>query len=161
MAHTKAYKAEYDRAYRMAHPKVRDDATRLRERELYALKKLDPEKLAEYRKRQMAYHDANRPLLREKNKLRMRSAQYKYKFGINREIVLAKLQAQGGACKICDREIREGTGQVPHANIFHVDHDHVTGNVRGLLCFQCNVGLGMFNDSTERMSLAIDYLRRA
>lgn len=41
----------------------------------------------------------------------------------------------------------------------HVDHDHKTGKFRGWLCHHCNVGIGLFSDSTRRLKSAIDYLR--
>ncbi|MGE3341482.1 MAG: endonuclease VII domain-containing protein [Candidatus Altimarinota bacterium] len=44
---------------------------------------------------------------------------------------------------------------------FHIDHDHVTGKVRGLLCGRCNVGIGLLGDSEENLEAAIKYLRRA
>ena len=56
---------------------------------------------------------------------------------------------QNGVCAIC----REAPAE-------HVDHDHVTELVRGLLCFNCNGALGQFRDRTDLMLLAVAYLRR-
>lgn len=42
----------------------------------------------------------------------------------------------------------------------HVDHDHLTGKVRGVLCFGCNGGLGQFQDNVEWMTAAIEYIQR-
>src|SRR5262249_25935193 len=59
-------------------------------------------------------------------------------FGISLDDYEALLFAQGRACAIC--------GHVPDVGTaLHVDHDHRTGLVRGLLCFKCNGGLGQFN----------------
>jgi hypothetical protein len=41
-----------------------------------------------------------------------------------------------------------------------VDHDHESGKLRGFLCHQCNIGIGMFGDSPGRLAAAADYLRR-
>ena len=59
------------------------------------------------------------------------------------------LERQAGLCPIC----RRGLGDKPH-----VDHDHETGEVRGLLCFTCNVGLGNFGDDVERLRRGARYL---
>lgn len=61
------------------------------------------------------------------------------------------LNSQGGVCAIC-------RGQNTNGRRYAVDHDHETGTVRGLLCSQCNVGLGMFRDSTSLLTEAISYL---
>lgn len=61
-----------------------------------------------------------------------------------------------GGCGICGRS--GGVGR--HAQL-HVDHCHATGKVRGMLCSDCNLGLGKFGDSIERLEAAVAYLRAA
>lgn len=65
------------------------------------------------------------------------------------------LEDQNGKCAICGT--RDPGGQ---ANIFHVDHEHTTGKIRGLLCNNCNPGLGWFKDNEENLLNAIAYLRK-
>ncbi len=57
---------------------------------------------------------------------------------------------QGGGCAIC--------GKRPGKVSLHVDHDHETGEVRGLLCVGCNNALGQFRDDLELLARASDYL---
>jgi hypothetical protein len=64
------------------------------------------------------------------------------------------LEAQGGACAIC-----KGTGPGKRL-VLCVDHDHVTGVTRALLCHRCNSGLGMFKDNPELLEAAATYLRK-
>lgn len=59
------------------------------------------------------------------------------------------LLSQNNRCKICNT--------IPE-KIFHVDHCHTTGKVRGLLCEFCNRGLGQFRDNVNIMNKAIDYI---
>lgn len=63
----------------------------------------------------------------------------------------ALLAAQGGACAICG-------GPPLGKGVYHLDHDHETGNVRGLLCHACNTSLGGFRDDPELLRKAIAYL---
>lgn len=76
-------------------------------------------------------------------------------YGITPEQFEAMLAAQGGKCAIC----RTGTWKGKH-NKPHLDHDHVTGAVRGILCGGCNNGLGNFGDDPARLRAAADYLER-
>lgn len=71
----------------------------------------------------------------------------KARYGITREEFDQLFERQRGLCAICLSE--------PAA---HVDHDHETRQVRGLLCFNCNGGLGQFKDDPMRLALAIAYL---
>ncbi len=65
-----------------------------------------------------------------------------------------QLALQNGVCSICGCEPKEGK------RIFAFDHDHGTGQARGVLCGKCNVGLGYFNDGVSTLRAAIDYLLR-
>jgi recombination endonuclease VII len=74
-------------------------------------------------------------------------------FGITAEQYTAMLQAQEGRCAICGSKF---PGRFPS---FHVDHDHKTGNIRGLLCNFCNLGLGSMRDNPEILERAAAYVR--
>lgn len=64
------------------------------------------------------------------------------------------LEDQMGLCKICHQPQRSGY----HTRL-SIDHDHVTGKFRGLLCSSCNSGLGHFGDDLALLEEAIQYLR--
>jgi hypothetical protein len=69
------------------------------------------------------------------------------RYGITAAEADLMLKAQNGVCSICE--------SAPAA---HVDHDHVTGVVRALLCFNCNGGLGQFKDDPGVLRAAADYV---
>lgn len=76
-----------------------------------------------------------------------------HKYGIDEHGVDAILDRQGGVCAICDSPEAGGRWAT-----FAVDHDHATGELRGLLCQPCNVGIGQFSDDPSRLRRAADYL---
>jgi hypothetical protein len=63
------------------------------------------------------------------------------------------LCAQSGRCAICARPFGTTRGDAPH-----IDHDHIGGRVRGLLCPNCNHGIGEFRDDVDLLHAAITYL---
>jgi len=75
------------------------------------------------------------------------------KYGLTMEQYAKLLEQQGGVCAICKGE---ETRAAP-VNLA-VDHDHETGEVRGLLCSNCNRALGLFKDSAENLEKAARYL---
>ncbi len=86
-----------------------------------------------------------------------RPSHYTYKsiarakdYGMTPEQYKALEASQDGRCAIC----HSGS-----AETLHIDHDHETGVVRGLLCNSCNVGLGHFKDSHELLAAALEYLK--
>ena len=66
------------------------------------------------------------------------------------------LERQSGKCAICGNVSADA-----HYRALLVDHDHVTGKIRGLLCNECNIGLGRFKDSIDLLRQAITYLEQA
>lgn len=73
--------------------------------------------------------------------------------GMTAEVFADMLSTQRGKCAICG-----GTNASERA--LSIDHDHRTGSIRGLLCSNCNVGLGFFRDAPELLEKAIGYLKR-
>jgi hypothetical protein len=71
------------------------------------------------------------------------------RYGIGTKVFERMLAEQDGKCLICERPEPE-----------HVDHDHRTGNVRGVLCFNCSQGFGNFRDDVRSLFRAVDYLMR-
>lgn len=70
------------------------------------------------------------------------------KFNLTRSAFDKLVESQNGACAICRQEVDN----------LHVDHDHSTGAVRGLLCINCNFALGFFKDDLVVMRQALSYL---
>jgi Recombination endonuclease VII len=108
--------------------------------------------------RVVAWQRANREQYREaqreyrrKRPLVDRTQHLRSTFGLSLEDYDSLLRQQGGGCAIC--------GSRSRGNIsLHVDHDHESGLVRGLLCVRCNNGLGQFKESFRLMSRAADYV---
>ena len=80
----------------------------------------------------------------------------KKKYDVGPEEFAAVFHGQGGMCAICGVESANALGYA-----LHVDHDHRTGQVRGLLCQNCNVALGHFKDDPNILIAAIKYLESA
>lgn len=72
------------------------------------------------------------------------------------------LKQQGGGCAICGRppELRIQGRTRRLTAYLHVDHDHITGKVRALLCDGCNHGIGSFGEDAERLRKAAEYIER-
>jgi len=67
-------------------------------------------------------------------------------------LTVDELRAMGHTCGICGKEL---------GGDLRVDHDHNSGRARGVLCNNCNTGLGMFADSISSLRSAIVYLSAA
>jgi len=97
------------------------------------------------------------PVQKELWKEYQRKSTLQRRYGITAEEYASMHEAQGGVCLICG--LAAGGGRGAESRLA-VDHDHETGKVRGLLCNNCNNGLGRFKDSPELLRKAIDYLTK-
>jgi hypothetical protein len=106
-----------------------------------------------------AYRDSHKEECKAQRARRHKKAQqYEHKktmlkYGITPEIYLAMFKAQKGVCAICAKPSKS-------SRRLAVDHDHVSGQVRGLLCGNCNWAVGHLVDSQERIDRIRFYLRK-
>ena len=96
--------------------------------------------------RTAAYQEEYRK--RPDRKRAMRDRHYRVTYDISADEFDVLLEKQGGVCAIC-------AGPDPQ----HLDHDHVTGAIRGILCINCNHGIGKFFDDPALLERAAAYLR--
>lgn len=96
----------------------------------------------------------NQKRLGDPEYVQLRAERALTKYGLTPATFADLLESQGGVCAICKGD-RNGPGAR-----FHVDHDHVTNRVRGLLCGRCNTAIGLMQDSPEALNAAAAYLRR-
>ena len=100
-------------------------------------------------KRSTSYRKENQEQVKEYQvrwaRQRGRGYWLKINYGLSIEEYDQMFKEQNGRCKICGRHRTE------QKNELSVDHNHITGQVRGLLCARCNVGLGFFENHTDEI----------
>ena len=84
-------------------------------------------------------------------KICRRDYDWQYRYGISPEQYYELYLAQDGKCKICGHEPKGD-------EYLCIDHNKKTGEVRGLLCGDCNRGIGMFKEIAQNFKNAIDYI---
>ena len=82
-------------------------------------------------------------------------------YGITLAQYDALFAAQGGVCALCKRPQLKACGRTGAKTVerMHVDHDHKSGKIRGLLCALCNHGIGCFSQDPDLLEWAAAYLR--
>lgn len=88
------------------------------------------------------------------NKVKSQQNSFKRHYKITLEEYNLMFENQNGKCAICGRH------QDELKRALAVDHNHITGNVRGLLCDSCNSGIGYLKDNVQLLQKAIDYLKK-
>jgi len=129
--------------------KNRDKAREISRRG-HAKRRANPEAAASIREYQKGYREKNRAVLVERDRER--------RFGITRAEYADLFHAQNGVCAICEKPETEKRGG--KVKTLAVDHNHSTGEIRGLLCVACNTGIGKLKDDRNILLSAIRYLDR-
>jgi len=92
----------------------------------------------------------------KRNKRKVKDLDLQYKYGITIEDLESMRILQRNECDICGKSL----GNLDSTKDICVDHDHSSGQPRGLLCNHCNFGLGHFKDSKKNLGKAIEYLEK-
>lgn len=110
------------------------------------------------------YRIKNKEVIKEKKKIYhlekphiKRRSHLKKEFNMSLEDYALMLKSQNNCCKICGID---NVNNSQHKHL-HIDHDHSTGKIRGLLCSKCNTLLGSCKDNIEILKNAIGYLNES
>lgn len=102
------------------------------------------------REKMQAYRRKHHKRHKDKINAETRNRYYMRVFGLTAIQYDAKIASANGVCEICHKGLDKPV----------LDHNHETGQVRGVLCGNCNTGIGMLGDSPDILASAITYLRR-
>lgn len=101
----------------------------------------DPEKKREYNKR-----------WRARNKDKIKAYNYNKRYGIDDKQKDAMFKSQGRKCASC------GTKSATNKKYWHLDHQHSSGKIRGILCQRCNHALGLLDDDITKILALANYV---
>lgn len=104
----------------------------------------------------------SQPQVRAKERAYAIKYSKRYHYGIAWEDYRSRLAAVGGRCEICERKLHDNSDlrSGKRSDAACVDHDHETGQVRGILCNRCNRAIGLLQERREILERAIAYLGR-
>ena len=109
---------------------------------------------ADYCKSCTNKYDNNRYASNQEFRMMRKNYNLKYNNKLSSEEYTIKFNEQYGRCAIC------GKPQTELKEALAIDHDHITENIRGLICRKCNLGIGNFDDNIENLKAAILYLQK-
>jgi hypothetical protein len=96
----------------------------------------------------------------EKAKAHARKQKLKSRYGISDDEYDRMFAAQNGVCAICRKPEMVTARGLKKPKRLAIDHDHLTGKQRMLLCHNCNLGIGLLGDDAARLRAAADYLEK-
>ena len=90
---------------------------------------------------------------KDRRKITIQRNNYKKRYGLSLEQKQELVDKQNSKCAICSNDLKD-------THDVCVDHCHITGMIRGILCRKCNLGIGHLQDSLEILKSAIRYLEK-
>ena len=100
------------------------------------------------KKRILAYQKEYQKKRWEEDPRHMRAIKIKCVYGLSKQDYDTLIASHGGKCAICKKDAK-----------LHIDHDHKTNKVRGLLCAKCNKAIGLLDDDPIITAMAVKYLQ--
>jgi Autographiviridae endonuclease VII len=120
-----------------------------------ACKACETKRLYEWREKNRSAYNNYAAQWRALNPERQHATEIKRKYNVSKEQYQEMLDKQGNRCQICRKlhnvDIKRGR--------LYIDHNHTTGKVRGLLCNNCNSGIGNLQDDPDIVQSALEYLK--
>jgi len=96
---------------------------------------------------------------KNKSKSKIKDLSLKSRYGISLNDFNRLLKKQNSKCKICRlKEVAKATQN--KIKSLSIDHNHTTGKIRGLLCQNCNAGIGLFKENINLLKKVINYLEK-
>jgi hypothetical protein len=89
----------------------------------------------------------------QKRKIIVQKNNYKKRYGLTVEQKQDLIDGQDSKCAICKNDLKD-------THDVCVDHNHITGSIRGILCRKCNLGIGHLQDSIDILKSAVKYLKK-
>jgi NAD-dependent SIR2 family protein deacetylase len=140
-----------DKAARDGHrPECKDCAKVLRHERYLRERDASIERVRAWRRANSERYRETQARYRKLRVSEQRADHLKRTFGLTLEAYEDLLALQHGACAVCNA--------TPRRIALHVDHDHETGEIRGLLCFRCNNALGLLREDVVILERALQYV---
>jgi Recombination endonuclease VII len=151
-AHREEYNAKHKAWSDQNRDRLREYDRQWRQNNLEHAREMDRARYKRDRSKRLAAHKAYYATPKIKQMYGSQSLARSY--GLTSDEFSALLIASCGKCAICSSQFLRNRKEP------HVDHAHDSKEVRGLLCINCNNGLGRFRDSADLLDLAAAYLRK-
>ncbi len=152
----KKWMKEYNKAYRLRPENLAKEKARGKTRK--KIEQVKEHHKIYYSKEENIQHKRNHNKeYYQKNKIKFKDYNLRVKYGIDLKYFEEIRLAQDNKCAICNIELNPKSH---HVDSIHIDHNHTTKKVRGLLCSSCNVMLGYAKDNTTLLQKAIKYLNK-